>query len=116
MDTVAVMPNPRQVANLPNLAAIREGKSITLESIAQTTKISTRYLRAIEDGDFRLLPGGVFATSYIRQYAQAIDYDEWHLLECYRAAVPPEELLPAPPPEEPKRGLVPALLRFLAGA
>jgi len=58
----------------PDLAALRQSKGITLEQIADSTKISIRYLRAIEEGRLAILPGGVYSTSYVRQYAQAIDY------------------------------------------
>jgi cytoskeletal protein RodZ len=76
---------------LPDLSSIRERKGISLEDISQTTKISTRYLEAIEKADFAQLPGGVFRTSYIRQYARAIDYNEWDLLAHYDATVQPVE-------------------------
>ncbi len=73
------------VAALPDLSTIRKRKEISLAEIATHTKISTRYLEAIEQSEFDLLPGGVFSTSYIRQYARAIDYDEWDLLAYYDA-------------------------------
>ncbi|HEX3876040.1 MAG TPA: helix-turn-helix domain-containing protein [Bryobacteraceae bacterium] len=66
------------------LAAIRKNRGITLEQIANSTKISIRALDAIERGDFRKLPGGIYDTSYIRQYARAIDYDESLILAVYR--------------------------------
>ena len=56
----------------PNLAILRQSKGITLEQIADTTKISIRYLRAIEEGRLAILPGGVYSINYIRQYAEAI--------------------------------------------
>ena len=65
------------------LATIRRNRGISLEQIAATTKISTRSLDAIERGDFRKLPGGIYNTNYIRQYARAIDYDEAVLLAFY---------------------------------
>lgn len=65
------------------LATIRKNRGIALEQIAEATKISVRSLEAIERGDFRKLPGGIYNTSYIRQYARAIDYDEATLLEYY---------------------------------
>ena len=65
------------------LATIRHNRGITLEQIANSTKISIRSLEAIERGDFRKLPGGIYNTSYIRQYARAIDYDEGELLAFY---------------------------------
>jgi cytoskeleton protein RodZ len=88
---------PPPVVTLPDLSTIRERKGITLQQISQTTKISRFYLEAIERSDFACLPGGVFSRSYIRQYAKAIEYDEWDLLACYHARMDPLE----PPPEEP---------------
>lgn len=69
------------------LANIRRNRGISLEHIAATTKISVRLLEAIEHGDFRKLPGGIYNTSYIRQYARAIDYDESTLLAYYANAM-----------------------------
>jgi cytoskeletal protein RodZ len=65
------------------LAKIRRNRGITLEQIAQETKISRRSLEAIECGDFGKLPGGIYTTSYLRQYARAIDFDENTLLDYY---------------------------------
>jgi cytoskeletal protein RodZ len=65
------------------LATIRHNRGISLEQIAQSTKISIRSLRAIEGGDFKKLPGGIYNTSYIKQYAHAIDFDEKELLDYY---------------------------------
>jgi cytoskeletal protein RodZ len=65
------------------LATIRKNRGISLEQIAASTKIGVRSLEAIERGDFQKLPGGIYSTSYIRQYARAIDYDESALLAFY---------------------------------
>src|SRR5215471_16035494 len=66
------------------LATIRRNRGITLEQIAQSTKIGVRALEAIERGEFQKLPGGIYNTSYIRQYARAIDYDESAILAVYK--------------------------------
>jgi cytoskeletal protein RodZ len=78
--------------NALQLAVIRQTRGISLEQIAQDTKISVRSLQAIENGEFKKLPGGIYNTSYIRQYARAIDFDEAELLAHYHAKVgfPPE--------------------------
>lgn len=81
------------------LATIRKNRGIMLEQIARDTKIGVRTLEAIERGDFRKLPGGIYDTNYIRQYARAIDYDEDAILAVYRSAV----VEPAAPPK-PTRG------------
>ena len=65
------------------LATIRKNRGISLQQIAASTKIGVRSLEAIERGDFQKLPGGIYTTSYIRQYARAIDYDESTLLAFY---------------------------------
>ncbi|HTS65368.1 MAG TPA: helix-turn-helix domain-containing protein [Candidatus Acidoferrales bacterium] len=66
------------------LSTIRRNRGISLQQIADATKISIRSLEAIEQGDFRKLPGGIYNTSYIKQYARAIDYDESELLAAYQ--------------------------------
>lgn len=67
------------------LASIRRNRRVSLEQIAECTKISVRFLRAIESGEFQKLPGGIYNTSYIRQYARAIDFNEVDLLAYYNA-------------------------------
>ena len=67
----------------------RQGKGISLESIAASTKLSVRQLDAIEAGDFKRLPGGIYTTNYIRQYAKAIGFDETDLLAYYNDACNP---------------------------
>ena len=74
------------VNGLPDLACLRRSKGLTLDQIAQQTKISLRYLHAIEEGRVSRLPGGVYNNSYLRQYARAIDYDENELVAFYSTA------------------------------
>ena len=86
----------KQEKGILGLPAIRRNCGISLEQIAATTKISVRLLEAIENGEFRKLPGGIYNTNYIRQYARAIRYDEAELLDYYHRQTRP----PAPPPRE----------------
>jgi cytoskeletal protein RodZ len=72
----------------------RKKKGLSLAAVAASTKICQRYLEAIELGKFQTLPAGVYAVSYIRQYARAIDFEETELLDFYRSAVAPEEPRP----------------------
>ncbi len=68
---------------LPDLAIVRQKSGVSLAEIAADTKIAASYLRAIEEGVFDRLPGGIYTVSYIRQYARAIDYDEDELVRYY---------------------------------
>jgi cytoskeletal protein RodZ len=67
-----------------SVASIRETKGISLEQISDLTKLRVSTLKAIEDGNFDVLPGGIYNISYIRQYARAIDADESYLVHLYR--------------------------------
>jgi cytoskeletal protein RodZ len=66
-----------------DLSVFRQRRGVTIEEIANRTKISSQYLRAIEDEDFSKLPGGVFNVSYIRQYAAAVGFDPSRLLQRF---------------------------------
>ena len=65
----------------------RQERGIRLEDVSASTKLSMRHLEAIESGDFKRLPGGIYNTNYIRQYAKAIAFDESELLSFYENAV-----------------------------
>ena len=54
-----------------------------MRDISEQTRISIRYLEAIETDDYRRLPGGIFNRSFIRAYAKFIGYDEHQALEDY---------------------------------
>ncbi len=77
-------PNPEI---LPPLAQHRIHNGVTLDQIAESSKISMRFLRAIEAEEYKILPGGIFARSYIRQYAAAIGFDEEELLARYQRTI-----------------------------
>jgi cytoskeletal protein RodZ len=89
----------------------RERSGVSLEQIAERTKISMQFLRAIEQEDFGRLPGGIFRTSYLRQYAAAIGLDEGQLLAQYAELSSPETVARTYTPPAPT--LAASLLRWL---
>src|SRR5271155_5702187 len=54
----------------------RQRKNLSLDQIARETKINSHLLDAIEKNQFDLLPRGVFAKSFVRQYARFLGLDE----------------------------------------
>src|SRR3954454_9321187 len=54
-------------------------RNLDIEEISRELKISTRFLKAIEDDQYDKLPGGVFAKSFVRQYARLLGLDEEQL-------------------------------------
>jgi cytoskeletal protein RodZ len=77
-------PSPKvNLATGIDFSIYRQKAGISLEQVAAKTKISMRFLLAIEAEEFSQLPGGIFNTNYLRQYAQAIGMDEHEILERY---------------------------------
>ena len=80
------------MATLPlknwSVASIRQTNGISLEEIARNTKLKVTTLKAIEDANFDVLPGGIYNISYIRQYARAIGADEGALVRLYQTLRP----------------------------
>ncbi|MBZ5512248.1 MAG: helix-turn-helix domain-containing protein [Acidobacteriia bacterium] len=65
----------------------REMRGITLEEIAEATKIGTRSLRALEEQDFDKLPGGIFNKGFVRAYARYLGLDEEQAVADYLTAL-----------------------------
>lgn len=61
----------------------RELRQITLREISESTKISLRYLEALERNEFEGLPGGVFNRGFVRAYAQFIGVDPEAMVNAY---------------------------------
>ena len=61
----------------------RELREITLREIAESTKISLRYLDALEQNDFEHLPGGVFNKGFVRAFAEHIGVDPEAMVNAY---------------------------------
>ena len=61
----------------------REARGVSLEEIAADSKISIRFLRAIEKERFDVLPGGIFNRSFVRQYARYLGIEEENEVRKY---------------------------------
>ncbi len=72
-----------------NLRREREMRGVSLEEISEATKISIRFLQAIENEEFSKLPGGIFARSFIRTYARYLGLDEESILADYQVSAQP---------------------------
>jgi cytoskeleton protein RodZ len=68
-------------------ATLREARMrarIDVSEIEAQTKIRAKYLRALENEEWGLLPGPTFVKSFLRTYAQALGLDGKALVEEYR--------------------------------
>ena len=88
------------------LRQAREEKGVTLEEIQSRTKIRRRYLEALEEGEFRIIPGEVYLRGFLQNYAEAVGLQPRQVLEFYdrlraAASVPsPEETAAFAPAKE----------------
>ena len=80
-------------------------RGVTLEEISVATRIAPRFLAALENEQWELLPGGVFNRGFIRSVARYLGLDEDSLVAEYaletRGRSDPGVV--ADPPEEPDR-------------
>src|ERR1035441_657076 len=64
----------------------REMRGVSLDDIADGTKIGTRLLRALEQEHFDLLPGGIFNKGFVRAYAKYLGLNEEEAVTDYLEA------------------------------
>jgi hypothetical protein len=78
-------------------------KGLTLADVQDEIKINSRFLDALERGDYSTLPTPVHVRGYLRNYARFLELDPAPLLERYEANVRQQpQAAPAAPPEEPE--------------
>jgi transcriptional regulator with XRE-family HTH domain len=89
------------------LRSARVGRGMTVQAVADLTKLPPRTVAAIENGRLDNIPAGVYARAYVRMYAQAVgigdpsvissivdaipkvDLDLETIVKCREAAIPP---------------------------
>lgn len=73
------------------LRAAREAKRWDLARAERETRIRTRYLAALEQGDYRDLPSPVYTRGFVRNYALYLGLDPELCLDLYRLEATPDE-------------------------
>jgi len=68
----------------------REAREITLHEVAERTKISMRYLQAMEDDRFEVLPAPVFAKGFLREYARYVGLSPDDVVNHYLSVQQPQ--------------------------
>jgi Helix-turn-helix domain len=80
-----------------SLRETRVRRGVELAQVAAETRIRMRYLQALEEERFELLPGSVYAKGFLRTYADYLGLDSQIFLDEYNARFRAEETQPAPP-------------------
>jgi len=81
----------------------RELRGVALQEIAATTKISARFLQALEQDRLEVLPGGLFPRAFVRQYAEHVGLDADRVVAEFVALQEGERKDAPPPPPSPRR-------------
>jgi cytoskeleton protein RodZ len=73
------------------LREARMRQRLDITDVEAKTKIRAKYLRALENEDFGMLPGPTFVKSFLRTYAEFLGLDPHLLVEEYRARHDPRD-------------------------
>jgi cytoskeletal protein RodZ len=73
------------------LREARMRQRLDIADVEERTKIRAKYLRALENEEFAMLPGATFVKTFLRTYAEVLGLDPHVLVEEYRATYEPRD-------------------------
>jgi cytoskeleton protein RodZ len=73
------------------LREARMRQQLDIADVEARTKIRAKYLRALENEEFGMLPGSTFVKTFLRTYAELLGLDPHMLVEEYRATYEPRD-------------------------
>jgi len=89
------------------LRAAREAKKLTVQQVADATKIRTDHIRALEEGDFSVFSAPIYIRGSVKNYATLLKLDVPQVMAALDAELGQTEKFSEPPPlgEETKTRL-----------
>jgi len=81
-----------------SLRAAREHQKLELAEVERETRIRTKYLRALEDERFDVLPGTAYVKGFLRTYADFLGLDGARFVDEFNERFAPAEMPDAAPP------------------
>lgn len=84
-----------------SLSQARIARGLTLDDCERDTRISKRYLDALEREDWKIFPAPVYSRAFLRTYAQYLGLDAQQLMRSMRATEEPSEIKPLPEIRQP---------------
>lgn len=79
------------------LIRAREARGLTLEDAERDTRISRRYLQALESEQLEVIPAPVYARGFLRSYSQYLGLDPQEMLALFPREDDPGYAAPPPP-------------------
>ncbi|HWQ40751.1 MAG TPA: RodZ domain-containing protein [Desulfosporosinus sp.] len=72
------------------LRAARKEKEWSYMETEETTKIRVRYIQALEEEDYKVLPGTTYVKGYLRTYAKQLGLNPDEIIALYNDSIMPE--------------------------
>lgn len=89
------------------LRTAREARKLTIHEVADTTKIRTDHLRALESGDYNIFMAPVYIRGFVRTYATLLKLEVPQVMAALEAELRQTEKFSEPPPlSSQPRGVV----------
>ena len=86
------------------LRTAREARNLTIQQVAEITKIRTDHLRALEGGDFSAFSAPIYVRGFVRTYAALVKLDVTQTLAALDAELGTTQNLAEPPPLSERPG------------
>jgi len=97
-----IAPRSRYIREMPTVAeqlrAAREAAQLTVEKVAEMTKIRTDHIRALEEGNFNRFPALVYIRGSVKNYAMKLKLDVPKIMAALDAELKGTEKFSEPPP------------------
>ena len=90
-----------QIGN--SLRTAREHQQLELAAVERETRIRTKYLQALEEERFEVLPGTAYVKGFLRTYADFLGLDGPRFVDEFNERFVPAEMPEAPPPVRIRR-------------
>jgi len=65
------------------LKSVRQKKKLTLEQVEEETKVRVKYLQALEEGHYELLPSSVYAVGFLVKYTDYLGLNKDNLIKKF---------------------------------
>lgn len=69
------------------LQKAREEKGWTLYDVEDSIKIRVRYLEALENEEYHILPGDTYTRGFLRTYAKHLGINSEEIIDCYKSSL-----------------------------
>lgn len=92
----------------------REARKLTIQQVAEITKLRTDHVRALEEGNYAIFPAPVYIRGFVRTYASLLKLDVPVTMAALESELGQTRKLSEPPPlsDQPRGALDVVMLQL----